>query len=86
MTNKTRRTEIQIETHEFTIIRTRGRQSFAFCGRCQKTVAAFTHEQIGSFLPMTDICRSIEEGEIHLVEMPEQPGSLVCGNSLDSKN
>ena len=83
MVNKTRRTEIQIETRELTIIRVRGRQFSAYCGRCQKTVAAFTFEQVRSFFPVADIRRSIETKEIHLVEA--ENGSLVCGNSLVNK-
>ena len=81
MSNKIRRTEINIETHAVTIIRMRGSQTSIYCQRCQKTVAAFTPAQVSTFLPKTDVHRSLETGDFHLINE-----SLVCGNSLGSQN
>jgi hypothetical protein len=85
MTNgtKTRRTEITIETHSITIIRTSGRQTSAHCEHCRKEVAAFAPEQIAAFLTLelAEVCRRIRAGELHLTRT-ERGGALVCGNSL----
>ena len=74
MTNTTHRTEIQIENHDVTIIRTRGRQFSVYCENCKKDVSTFTSEQISAWR------RSIEAGDIDLIETEQ--GSFVCGNLL----
>ena len=76
MTNTTHRTEIQIETHDVTIIRTRGRQFSVYCDRCKQDVSTFTSQQISSWL------RMIQTGDIHLIETDQ--GKLVCRNSLEA--
>ena len=77
MTNgKTRRTEIQIETHEITTIRfSRGARRAFFCERCRREVQAFAPESVAAF------SRLVESGEIHLIETAR--GALVCADSLD---
>ena len=81
-----RRTEITIETHNLTIIRTGGKPLSVFCERCQKAVAAFVPEQIAlTFrLSLTEICRRIETEQIHLTSS-ERGTALICGASLDEK-
>ena len=54
MTNKTRRTEIQIETRTVTVIRTRGKQFSAYCEHCRTNVPSFTANQTAELLQMTD--------------------------------
>lgn len=78
-----RKTEITIETHSITIIRTNDRRFSAHCEHCQKTVSAFTLEQTAVFLrlDLTEICRRIEAGELHLTETGRTAAALVCGNS-----
>ncbi len=85
MTNK-RRTEITIETHEITVIKTNGKSHLAFCERCQKSVAAFAHEQVAMFfrLSLTEICRRVETEQIHLTRT-KRGAALICGNSLEGK-
>lgn len=53
MTNKTRRTEIQIETHEVKVVRLRSRQALAHCGHCGEIVTALTPEQMAEVLETT---------------------------------
>ena len=79
--NKT--TQITIETHSITIIQTNSRRHSAHCERCGETVSAFTPEQTAMFLrlDLTEICRRIEAGKLHLTETKRTAGALVCGNS-----
>ncbi len=78
--NKT--TQITIETHSITIIRARGIRHSVHCERCGETVSAFAPEQIAAFLRLnlTEICRRIEAGKLHLTETGRGV-ALVCGNS-----
>ena len=76
MTNTTHRTEIQIETHDVTIIRRQRREFSVYCNRCEKDVSTFTSQQISSWL------RMIQTGDIHLIETDQ--GKLVCRNSLEA--
>lgn len=77
-----RRTEITIETHSITIIRTNDQRFSSFCECCDKTVSAFTPEQLATFmrLDLSEICSRIDSGELHLTE-PGRAFALVCGNS-----
>lgn len=79
---KKRRTEITIETHSITIIRTNDQRFSTHCEYCGKTVSAFTPEQIATFmrLDISEICRRIDAGELHLTETGRTV-ALVCGNS-----
>ncbi len=85
MENKTRRTEIFIETHSVTIIRTNGKPLSAFCERCQTNVAVFAPEQIAAFLRLTlaEVCRRVETDELHLSEN-RRGIALICGRSLNN--
>ena len=75
MTNIKRRTEIQIETHEVTVIRTNRVQASVYCDHCHQNVPTFTSEQVSRWL------RMIESGQVHLIEA--DGGTLVCRNSLE---
>lgn len=81
-----RRTEITIETHSITIIRTGDQRFSAHCGRCSETVSAFTPEQTAVFLrlDLREICRRVQTGEFHLTRT-ERSAALICGNSLEGK-
>lgn len=78
MSIKIRQREIQIETHEVTIIRGLGTQHTIYCEHCQSSVIGFTLEQAAAFLLKSNIQGSINRGDFHLVNE-----SLVCSNSLD---
>ena len=78
MTNK-KRTEITVETHEVTIIRTRGRLS-VFCEICQAEAQVFSPPQIVSVfrLELAEIKQLFQNKRIHFVGSTE----MLCGNSL----
>ncbi len=87
MKKTTRRTEIQIERHEVTIIRTASGANLVYCEQCARRVAVFTPEQVSAFLRMTltDVCGFIENAKFHLVGK-ERGMALVCGGSLNNGN
>lgn len=87
MTSKTRRTEIQIETHEVKVVRLRSRQASVRCGRCGEMVTALTPEQAAEVLEMTpdDVFRLLERERIHLVNS-ESSSALICGSSFGDEN
>jgi len=78
MTNK-KRTVITVETHQITIIRTRGKSS-VFCEICQAEVQVFSPPQMISvfFLESTEIKQLFLDNKIHFVGLTE----MICGNSL----
>ena len=82
---KTKRTEITIETHSITIIRTKGKTALAFCECCQTNVSVFAPEQIAAILrlPLAEVCRRVETNELHLIES-RRGVALICGGSLNS--
>ena len=84
MTSQTRRTEIQIETHEVKVIRLRTRPALARCGRCGEIVTALTPEQATEVLEMTrdEVLLLLEDGRAHLVNS-EHGLALICCNSFD---
>jgi hypothetical protein len=75
MTKQIRRTEINIETHKITIIRSLGRSNPIYCRVCEKSVTTFSIEQLQI------ISQQIETNGFHLIQTNK--GSLVCGNSLE---
>jgi hypothetical protein len=87
MTSQTRRTEIQIETHEVKVIRLRRKPALARCGRCGEIVAALTPEQATEVLEMTqdEVSLLLEDGRFHLVNS-ERALALICGNSFGDEN
>ena len=88
MKQEKRRTEIYIETHSVTVIRTNGKTLAAHCERCETTVVAFTPNQVALFLGLNlaEVCRRIETTELHLTQT-NRGLALICGNSLrESKN
>ena len=75
MSHITRRTGIQIETHDVTIIRTRGLRFSVYCDRCKEDVSALAGGQGLTWL------RLLQPGERTHIETDE--GSLVCSNSIE---
>lgn len=85
MTSKTRRTEINIETHEVKVVRFPSRPSLALCERCCDIVTALTPKQTADVLGITqeDVFRLVEGERVHLVN-PER--AIICGNSFGGDN
>ena len=79
----TRHTEISVETHEITIIRTRTRRT-AFCEFCQANVRMLAPDMAAVLVQSTSrsIFRRVEAGELHFLETPEG-ALLVCCRSLE---
>jgi hypothetical protein len=78
-----RRTELQHETHELTVIRQQGVQSEHFCGVCE---AAVVHLRVAPAaamlsLPETAVFRLAESGQIHSTETPAGV-LMLCGNAI----
>ena len=85
---KKRRTEITIETHSVTIIRTRGKIFSADCEQCKKNTEAVTVEQSAARLNTTalNIYSLIKTGELHFLRTTESRMlPLVCGNSISEE-
>lgn len=76
MSTKIRRTEIQIESHEVTIIKSGHRHNAVYCEHCEKPVSGYTQRQVSAFL------RLVQTNGLHLIETND--GLLLCGESLDS--
>lgn len=79
------RTEITIETHEITIIRTRGKKPSAECRHCRKDAEAVSIERSAALLEtsLADIHLLIKTGELHFLRIAEAGVvPLVCGNSI----
>jgi hypothetical protein len=87
MTTQTRRTEIQIETHEVKVIRLRRRPALALCRHCGEIVTALTPVQTAEVLEMTEdeVLLLLEDGRFHLVNS-ERGFALICGNSFGDEN
>jgi len=81
-----RKTEITIETHSITIIRTNSRSNSAHCEHCGKTVTAFAPKQIAAFLQIdvAEVCHRVETKKIHLINDGES-AAMICGTSLEGK-
>jgi hypothetical protein len=75
MTKQIRRTEINIETHKITTIRSHSRLNPIYCLICRKPVATFSFEQLEA------ISQLLETKDFHLIQTIK--GSLICGNSLE---
>ena len=78
MNKQIRRTEIKIETHKITTIRSHSRLNPIYCQICNREVAAFSFQQLEA------ISELMETADFHLIQTIN--GSLVCGNSLDNQN
>ena len=85
MTNgkKIRRTEITIETHSITIIRTNAARNSVHCEQCCETVTAFAPEQVAAALrfDLAEVCRRVETKQLHLTNN-KSGTALICGNSF----
>ncbi len=80
MKNKTRRTEITIETHSLTIIRTRNAKAdFVYCRNCQTKTATFAQTQAALIFRVEprEIEHLFQTNQIHSAD-----DSALCGNSL----
>lgn len=76
----TRRTEIKIETHRITIIRTSGTPFSVHCETCGRQVSAFGGELTNALrLSVSEMETMRQTGEIHFVASNSE---LVCGNSF----
>ena len=78
-----RRTEVRRETHELTVIRSRGSHANHFCEICQKEVMHLRVAQaaVSLSLPETAVFRLTESGQIHSAETPSGM-LLLCGNAI----
>jgi hypothetical protein len=80
MSNK-RQTQITIETHSLTIIRTRsnGKSNFVRCRQCCAEVAVFRHAHAALIfgVELPELERLCQTNQIHLAD-----DSALCGNSL----
>src|SRR5687767_4370877 len=87
MTIKTQRTEIQIETHKVTVIRTRGKQFSAYCEHCGANVTSFTANQTGELLQMTEptVFQMVDEQKFHRVSS-DMGVDQICSNSFSEKD
>jgi hypothetical protein len=87
MSGQTRRTEIKIETHEVKIIRLRAPRFSTYCESCEKmtTAVALDEAAAGCETTLTDICRRIGAGDLHLVNLTRGL-PLVCGRSFGNEN
>jgi hypothetical protein len=83
MKQRTRRTEIILETHELTVIRKRSGIN-RFCVSCRRFVPTFTHEELLMLFRMDAAKISSFEvsGELHFVGNRTGLEPLVCGDSL----
>lgn len=84
--NIRRRTEMFIETHEITIIRTGSGRQTAFCEICQTSVSFFSPEQIAVLLKINldEVCGLIETKKFHLTG--QHRFAFVCANSFNDKS
>ena len=80
MTNK-KQTQITIETHSLTIIRTHSSDRFGLirCRRCQADVAGFRQAQAALIFGVeaSELERLLLANQLHLAD-----DSALCGNSL----
>ncbi len=78
MTNK-KRTEITVETHQVTIIRTR-RAARIYCEICQTNVQILNPAQLISVFgfELAEVKQLLQNNQIHFVFWTE----MLCGNSL----
>ena len=83
---KTRRTEINIETHRRTTIRFVMRHVSVHCEFCREVANVFALDEVAEALDMTltEVCRAIGTGEFHLVKT-KRDLPLVCGKSFAGK-
>jgi hypothetical protein len=69
MKAKTRRTEINIETHQVTVIRFRNERLTGFCRECGRQVPVLAVEKDinAPCLGITEVKRVIDAADIHLI-------------------
>jgi len=77
MSEKTRRIEIQIETHEVTVLRSRKSQPVLYCERCKAVIAEFQPVTAALLTP------SSKTSKTHL--LGSDGASPVCLNSKENK-
>ena len=84
MTDKIRRTEIQIETHEVKIVRSNsGRTEIVFCDMCGELTEHFSLVRAAVALGTSEVAafRLLETGKFHHTE-GSQGHLLICRNSV----
>ncbi len=75
-----RRTEITVETHSLTIIRTRGAKSdFVYCRNCRTKAAVFSrsHASLIFRVDSSELERLCQNSQIHYAS-----ADALCGDSL----
>lgn len=85
---KKHRTEILIETHTVTIIRTRGKDFSTQCRNCQKSSKAVSIEQSAALLDtnVQTVRSLIRTGELHFLQIAHGDAlPVVCGNSIGER-
>src|SRR5262249_20611185 len=77
---KTKRIEIEIETHEIKVITFRKNWPRAFCRNCGESVSVIDPEQAAEILniSMQELHRLLEARKVHFVS---DGFSLICGRS-----
>lgn len=85
-TDKTRRTEILIETHEVSVIRLAGKSQTLVCRTCGGLVYAFTAEQAAQVLNLSssELEKLKQDRSIHSVD--EATPHLFCGVSIGTSS
>jgi len=69
MKAKTHRTEINIETHQVTVIRFRNERLTGFCRECGRQVPVLVVEKDinAPYLGMTEVERVVDAADVHLI-------------------
>ena len=81
--HRSRRTEIQIETHEIWVIQFGSGLATAICERCSEQVSLISREQASHILrtTVTEVDKLIELNKVHLAGKTRDC-PLICGKSL----
>lgn len=87
MTNATRRTQIEIETHEVKIIRLHTKPVLARCNCCRGIITALTPRQTAEILEISEkaVFRLIEAERVHSANS-KRGFTLICANSFGDEN
>ena len=87
MTDKIRRRQIQIETHEIMIVRKRGNSAVGYCNVCQSMVTTLSLDETVVLLrgSVESVLELTNGDEIHFTEKTGSGLPMICGNSLGNK-
>jgi hypothetical protein len=80
-----RRLQIDVETHEITIIRSSGNRERHYCQNCRTTVFTFVPERLAEILKQgtDEIRRRVELQTLHFINGETRGAGLICGNSAN---